>query len=63
MEKFIHQIGEEAEKENRLEQAATYYRMSEFFTFDSDPDKEKLYEKSVALFYKSKEKDLEDGRV
>ena len=37
--------------------------MSEFFTFDSDPDKEKLYEKSVALFYKSKEKDLEDGRV
>lgn len=56
-------IGEEAEKENRLEQAATYYRMSEFFTFDSDPDKEKLYEKSVALFYKSKEKDFEDSRV
>ncbi len=59
---FIRIAGE-AEKENRLEQAATYYRMSEFFTFDSDPDKEKLYDKSIMLFYKAKEKDFENGSV
>ena len=44
-------IGDEAMKEGRTDNAIAYYRMSEFFMYDGDPDKRKYYEKATKLFY------------
>lgn len=44
-------IGDEAMKEGRNDNAIAYYRMSEFFMYDGDPDKRKYYEKATKLFY------------
>ncbi|MBN1762894.1 MAG: hypothetical protein JW878_07470 [Methanomicrobia archaeon] len=43
-------LAEAAEAEQRLMNAAFYYRAAEFFVPPSDPDKEVLYEKFVDLF-------------
>jgi len=50
-------IAEIAERENRLMNAAIYYRSAEFFTLYQDPDKELLYDKFSKLFYKAFESD------
>lgn len=44
-------LGDRAMAENRTENAIAYYRMSEFFMYDGDPDKVKYYQKAIALFY------------
>ena len=44
-------LGDEAMKEGRTDNAIAYYRMSEFFMYDGDPDKKKYYEKATKLFY------------
>ena len=44
-------IGDEAMKDGRTENAIAYYRMSEFFMYDGDPDKRKYYDKATKLFY------------
>lgn len=44
-------LGDMAMKENRVENAIAYYRMSEFFMYDGDPDKKAYYCKATALFY------------
>lgn len=44
-------LAEKAVSENRLINAAFYYRAAEFFVPPSDPDKEVLYEKFIDLFY------------
>jgi len=44
-------LGDEAMEEERFGNAIAYYRMSEFFMYDGDPDKKKYYEKATALFY------------
>ncbi|MCC8051520.1 MAG: alpha/beta fold hydrolase [Clostridiales bacterium] len=44
-------LGDEAMEEERIDNAIAYYRMSEFFMYDGDPDKKKYYEKATALFY------------
>lgn len=44
-------LAENAYKENRFMNAAFYFRAAEFFTLPSDPDKEKLYDKFIDLFY------------
>lgn len=44
-------IGDEAMKEGRTDNAIAYYRMSEFFMYDGDPDKRRYYEKATKLFY------------
>lgn len=36
-------LGDEAEQEGRTENAIAYYRMSEFFMYDGDPDKLAYY--------------------
>lgn len=36
-------LGDKAIKEHRTENAIAYYRMSEFFMYDKDPDKKKYY--------------------
>lgn len=45
-------LGDKAMVEERTENAIAYYRMSEFFMYDGDPDKKKYYEKATDLFYR-----------
>ena len=40
-----------AEQENRLKNTAIYYRAAEFYITNQDPDKIKLYDKFITLFY------------
>ncbi len=61
-EKLI-MLGDRAYQDNRIENAIAYYRMSEFFMFEADPDKIKYYRKSIDLFYKHYEKYFTDGTV
>ena len=44
-------LGDAAMKEGRTENAIAYYRMSEFFMYDGDPDKKKYYTLATELFY------------
>lgn len=44
-------LGDQAMKEERFDNAIAYYRMSEFFMYDGDPDKKIYYEKATKLFY------------
>ena len=45
------QLGDTAMREERTGNAIAYYRMSEFFMYDGDPDKRKYYELATKLFY------------
>ena len=44
-------LGDKAMEEGRTQNAIAYYRMSEFFMYDGDPDKKAYYEKATQLFY------------
>ena len=44
-------LGDTSMEEGRTENAIAYYRMSEFFMYDGDPDKKAYYEKATKLFY------------
>ena len=44
------QFAKRAEGEGRISEAAFYYRAAEFFLTSADPDKNRAYEKFVALF-------------
>ena len=44
-------LGDEALSEDRIDNAIAYYRMSEFFMYDGDPDKKKYYLKATEMFY------------
>jgi alpha-beta hydrolase superfamily lysophospholipase len=46
-------LAEEAEAEGRLENAAFYYRAAEFLTRPSNPDKMRLYNRFIELFYRA----------
>lgn len=61
--KSFIKLGDEAVVEKRIANAATYYRMSEFFMFEGDPDKKKYYDLSVNLFYQTKKAYLENKEV
>ncbi len=50
-EKEMLLLAEKALNEGRIENASAYYRMAEFFMYDGNPEKLKVYEKSQALFY------------
>ncbi len=50
-------IADKALSENRMMNAAIYYRSAEFFTLPQDSDKELLYNKFSELFYKAFEED------
>jgi len=45
-------LAEEAVLENRLLNAAFYYRAAEFYVKSKDPEKELLYDRFIELFYK-----------
>ena len=44
-------LAEAAEAENRLQNAAYYFRAAEFLTKPSHPEKIRLYDKFIDLFY------------
>lgn len=44
-------LGDTAMREERTGNAIAYYRMSEFFMYDGDPDKRRYYELATKLFY------------
>ena len=46
-------LAEKAVAEDRLMNAAFYYRAAEFYTLLGDPDKEPLYDKFIDLFYRA----------
>ena len=50
-------LAQKAEEEGRLENAAIYYRVAEFYINQTDPDKIKFYDKFIDLFYKIFKKD------
>lgn len=56
-------LGNKAMAEQRTENAIAYYRMSEFFMYDGDPDKKKYYKKGTELFYDYYKEWFESGRV
>lgn len=49
--KELTQLGDKAFSEKRIKEAIAYYRMSEFFMYDGDPDKLAYYQKATQLFY------------
>lgn len=56
-------IGNKAISEGRTREAIAYYRMSEFFMYDGDPDKEKYYKLASNLFYEHYRDYFEEGIV
>jgi len=50
-------LEETALAEERLMNAAFYYRAAEFYTFQGDPDKDRFYDTFIDLFYKIFEND------
>lgn len=56
-------LGDAACKEGRIENAIAYYRMSEFFMYDGDPDKKKYYTKATEMFYDFHSQDFESEKV
>ncbi len=56
-------IGDKPISEQRVKEAIAYYRMSEFFMYDGDPDKEKYYRLATRLFYEYYKDYFEDGTV
>ena len=56
-------LGDRAAAENRIENAIGYYRMSEFFMFDGDPDKQRFYRKATDMFYEWAGPYFESGAV
>lgn len=56
-------LAQKALQEDRLINAAFYYRAAEFYTFPPDPDKEVLYDKFRDLFYNIFQKELERFKV
>ncbi|MEW9095889.1 MAG: alpha/beta fold hydrolase [Clostridiaceae bacterium] len=49
--KELIELGDKALLENRIKEAIAYYRMSEFFMYDGDPDKKKYYMLATEMFY------------
>ncbi len=47
----MRRLADEAHAEGRTQNEIAYRRMTEFFMYDSDPEKRKTYEDAAALFY------------
>lgn len=56
-------LGDKALADGRTENAIAYYRMSEFFMYDGDPDKKAYYMKATELFYDFYKEYFESQRV
>jgi pimeloyl-ACP methyl ester carboxylesterase len=64
---YIHgfvSLAEKAEDEGRIENAAFYYRAAEFLTSPSNPEKLRLYNKFIEVFYLAfKDANIERNKV
>ena len=56
-------LGDRAVSEGRTENAIAYYRMSEFFMYDGDPDKKAYYVKATKMFYDYYKPVFDSGEV
>lgn len=56
-------LGDTALAEGRMENAIAYYRMSEFFMYDGDPDKQAYYHEATELFYEFYREYFDSGLV
>lgn len=56
-------LGDKAVSEGRTENAIAYYRMSEFFMYDGDPDKKAYYVKATEMFYDHYKPVFDSGEV
>ncbi|MDE7254210.1 MAG: alpha/beta hydrolase [Acetatifactor sp.] len=56
-------LGDKAVSEDRTENAIAYYRMSEFFMYDGDPDKKAYYVKATEMFYDYYQSVFDSGEV
>ncbi|HBG2040734.1 alpha/beta hydrolase [Clostridioides difficile] len=56
-------LAQEAEQDGHTENAIAYYRMSEFFMYDGDPDKISVYKKATTLFYNYYSEYFSNGTV
>ena len=56
-------LGDTALNENRIKEAIAYYRMSEFFMYDGDPDKLLYYQKATKMFYDYYSEFFTNGKV
>ena len=61
--KEIIHLGDKAIEEGRTRCAIAYYRMAEFFMYDTDDDKLKYYRLATRLFYEYYEDYFASGRV
>ncbi|WP_242832621.1 alpha/beta hydrolase [Clostridium saccharoperbutylacetonicum] len=60
-EKEMMVLAKKALKEERIKDAIAYFRMTEFFMYDGNPDKIKTYDKAIELFYKYHEELFQSG--
>lgn len=60
-EKEMMTLAEKALNENRIKDAIAYFRMTEFFMYDGNPDKIKTYDKAIELFYQYHEELFQSG--
>ena len=56
-------LSDRAVSEGRTENAIAYYRMSEFFMYDGDPDKKAYYVKATEMFYDYYKSVFDSGEV
>ncbi|MDE6602304.1 MAG: alpha/beta hydrolase [Lachnospiraceae bacterium] len=56
-------LGDKAVSEGRTESAIAYYRMSEFFMYDGDPDKKAYYVRATEMFYAYYKPVFDSGEV
>lgn len=62
-EKELIALGDKAVTEKHIENAIGYYRMSEFFMYEGNPDKKKYYHKATEMFYAFYHEYFESGKV
>ena len=62
-EREILALGEKAMAEGRMENAAGYFRMAEFFMYDGNPEKLSVYHKAKDLFNRINAPTFESGEV
>jgi len=62
-EREILMLGEKALADGRLQNATGYFRMAEFFMFDGNPEKLKVYNKAKELFDRLNAAVFESGEV
>lgn len=61
--KELLKIAKKSQQEERIEQAIAYYRMAEFFMYNGNPEKLKIYDKAVELFYDYNAELFESGII